>query len=206
MYLMVRADARAALPEVMAALRSRLPPPPADAWTEPRLTRDAISGSESLRQRRFMLILLGTFAGLAVLLAAVGLYGIVSGSIAERRREIGVRVALGATPRAIVWQVQAETLRLCLGELPDRRRRGLRPQPLHRLPPLRYLCRGRTNVSRRRPVPRRHHARGELPAGATRGADRPARGAARIVTDRRASRPQRSACLIAASASGPITA
>jgi putative ABC transport system permease protein len=118
MYLMVRADAHAALPGVMAALRSRLPPPPADAWTEPRLTRDAISGSESLRRRRFMLILLGTFAGLAVLLAAVGLYGIVSGSIAERRREIGVRVALGATPRAIVWQVQAETLRLCLVSFP----------------------------------------------------------------------------------------
>ena len=102
----------------MAALRSRLPPPPADTWTEPRLTRDAISSSESLRRRRFMLILLGAFAALALLLSTVGVYGIVSGSIAERRREIGVRVALGATPRAIVHQVLAETLRLWLVSFP----------------------------------------------------------------------------------------
>ena len=87
-----------------------------------------------------MLILLGTFAALAVLLAAVGLYGIVSGSIAERRREIGVRVALGATPRAIVWQVSGRDAASLPGELPDGRRRGLRPQPLHRLSPLRRLA------------------------------------------------------------------
>ena len=117
MYLMVRADPRAPLPGVMSALRSRLPPS-GDLWSEPRLTRDAIGGSESLRRRRFMLILLGSFAALAVLLAAVGLYGVVAASIAERRREISVRVALGATPRAITAQVLVETLRLWLVSLP----------------------------------------------------------------------------------------
>ncbi len=117
MFLMIRADSHAVVPGILSTLRSRLPPS-ADLWSEPRLMRDAIDGSEALRRRRFMLILLGAFATLAVLLAAVGLYGVVSGSIAERRREIGVRVALGATPRAIATQVLGETLRLWLVSVP----------------------------------------------------------------------------------------
>jgi putative ABC transport system permease protein len=118
MFLMVRADSPAALPGIASALRSRLPRAPENVWTAPRLTRDAIDGSDSLRRRRFMLILLGAFAALAVALAGVGLYGVVAGSIAERRRELGVRVALGATPRAIARQVLSETLALWLVSLP----------------------------------------------------------------------------------------
>jgi len=65
---------------------------------------------ETMRQRldqineqpRFYAALLGVFAATGVLLAAIGLFGVMSFLVAQRRREIGVRVALGATPRDVV--------------------------------------------------------------------------------------------------------
>jgi len=61
--------------------------------------------SESLAQRRFTLLLLGGFAGIALLLAVVGLYGVVSYMVAERHHEIGIRMALGAERSAILRMV-----------------------------------------------------------------------------------------------------
>jgi putative ABC transport system permease protein len=61
--------------------------------------------SESLRARRFHLALLGTFSLVALVLAAVGVYGVVSHATAERTHEIGVRAALGAQSRSIVGTV-----------------------------------------------------------------------------------------------------
>jgi predicted permease len=61
--------------------------------------------SESLAQRRFTVLLLGSFAVVAVVMAAIGLFGVISYLVAERTREFGVRMALGADRTSIYWQV-----------------------------------------------------------------------------------------------------
>jgi putative ABC transport system permease protein len=63
--------------------------------------------AKSFADRRFVMRLLGAFSILAVLLAAVGLYGVVSYNVAQRTREVGLRVALGAKPSDILRLVFA---------------------------------------------------------------------------------------------------
>jgi predicted permease len=73
--------------------------------------------STGFAPRRFSLILLGSFAGLALLLAAVGLYGTIAFSVSQRTRELGVRVALGATPRGLLAMIVREGLRFAVAGL-----------------------------------------------------------------------------------------
>jgi putative ABC transport system permease protein len=70
--------------------------------------------AESMSRVTFTLTLLGVAAGAALLLAAIGLYGVVSYLVARRRNEIGVRVALGARPRQVEGMVVLGSLRLAL--------------------------------------------------------------------------------------------
>jgi putative ABC transport system permease protein len=66
--------------------------------------------ADSIAPRRFTVILLGIFAAIAVLLAALGVYGIVSFSVTRRTREIGVRMTLGAQPAAVLRMIVGKAL------------------------------------------------------------------------------------------------
>jgi ABC-type antimicrobial peptide transport system permease subunit len=61
--------------------------------------------AESVSRPRFLAQLLGFFAGLALLLAAIGTYGILSYSVSERRKEIGIHMALGATRTTVLGMI-----------------------------------------------------------------------------------------------------
>jgi putative ABC transport system permease protein len=109
LLLRTRGDPTAAAGSVRAIVNDVIPGTLVPVIT----TADAAFG-QFVAQRRFQTSLLTVFATLALLLAAVGIFGIVHFAVAQRMREIAVRIALGARPRDVVWLVLVGGMRLPL--------------------------------------------------------------------------------------------
>jgi putative ABC transport system permease protein len=104
-----RSDPLAIVPAIRRALREVDPEVPGWQFS----TLDEIVG-ESVARERFLSSLLGLFASAALILAAVGIFGLISFTVAERTREIGIRVALGATREQVVRMVLRHTAKLAI--------------------------------------------------------------------------------------------
>lgn len=96
-------------PAVMSTLRSLNPGQPAAEFRPLETIVDL-----SVSPRRFFVLLVGVFAVLVLVLASLGIYGVISYSVAQRTREIGVRIALGATAAQVQSTVVGSALRLAL--------------------------------------------------------------------------------------------
>jgi ABC-type antimicrobial peptide transport system permease subunit len=110
MHLVVQGtiDRRAAVTAVREALHEADPNLPT---AEARSLSDVLSAQTD--RPRSLLMLMAVFAAVALLLAAVGVYGVLSYAVTQRRIELSIRMALGARPAGVVWLVVRQGLVLC---------------------------------------------------------------------------------------------
>jgi putative ABC transport system permease protein len=94
---------------IMPVLRHLHPAQPNNAFRPVQSLVD-----RAVSPRRFFVMFVGVFAGFALLLAALGIFGVISYSVTRQTHEIGIRMALGATASQVQWGVIAKTLRLAL--------------------------------------------------------------------------------------------
>lgn len=108
-FLVIRAsgEASAVVPSVRQAIWTVSPSQPI---ADIRTIEDLIEGS--LKQPRFTMLLLAGLAAIGILLASVGIYGVMAYAVSRRRQEIGVRMALGASTGSVAALVLGEALRL----------------------------------------------------------------------------------------------
>jgi ABC-type antimicrobial peptide transport system permease subunit len=111
MVLLVRTERPA--PDLPAALRTRVAAidPSVPLYQVAPLTQ---AMERYFLQRRFQTLLLAGFSSVALILAAVGVYGLIQYSVAQRTREIGVRIALGAVSRNVTLMVLRQGLSVAL--------------------------------------------------------------------------------------------
>jgi putative ABC transport system permease protein len=109
MIVAVRARQPAALASLMPTIRSTIGSVDPDVPLQVATMQEAVG--KSVADRRFTTSVMATFACVALLLAAVGIYGVLSQTVLQRTEEIGVRMALGAEPGSVLRMIIATALR-----------------------------------------------------------------------------------------------